>query len=174
MANAEHYRQQIHAFVNDVHTGLQPVYANNIQQIHEQALKLNFPCLSEALCGVLGEAQFKALTQVYVLHYPATAWDINQYGADFASLLAVQQAPLAEGESWSTFADLAALEHAVVLAYYANDACQVEFTLSSNGVARYQQALLNAYPFLQITLGLRWQAALCIERRQHTLWVRNV
>lgn len=137
------YEQQLGRFVVDVENGVHPVYQSNIQQVHQHALALAYPCLHT----VLAPNRFLALTAVYAQHYPAVFWDINRYGEHFSAFLSEQR--IEHQPPWSMLASLAALERNIVLAYYANDDESIKAVLPlMDDLSEFQQALSKCYPFL--------------------------
>ncbi|MDE1465752.1 DNA-binding domain-containing protein [Spartinivicinus poritis] len=94
------------------------IYSNNTLGIHVQSLKANFAVTHQ----LLGETIFMALTQVYSQHYPATHWDINLYGNQFADLIASQiNSAQATSLPWLSVASITSIEYGIVCAYYADD-----------------------------------------------------
>ncbi|MCX4029179.1 putative DNA-binding domain-containing protein [Endozoicomonas sp. SM1973] len=94
------------------------IYSNNTLGIHVQSLKANFAVTHQ----LLGETTFIALAQVYSQHFPATHWDINLYGNQFADFIASQvNSAQATSLPWLSIASVASIEYSIVYAYYADD-----------------------------------------------------
>lgn len=94
------------------------IYNNNTLGIQSQSLAANF-CVTHQL---LGESPFTALSQVYSQYFPATHWDINLYGDQFAEFIASQvHSAQATTLPWLTIAAIASIEYGIVHAYYAEN-----------------------------------------------------
>lgn len=93
-------------------------YTNNYIGVHAIALQNIYMCVREQL----GATPFAALSNVYVQHFPASQWDINRYGEQFADLLAAQvHGAKADAFDWPALAALASIEYAMTAQYYADD-----------------------------------------------------
>lgn len=119
-SNGSSYRESLTAFADAVLEGQSNVsaYTNNYMGVHALALHNIFLCVRSQL----GETPFAALSNVYVQHFPASQWDINRYGDQFAELLAAQvHGARADAFDWPALAALAAVEYAITAQYYADD-----------------------------------------------------
>jgi len=95
-------------------------YSQNYLGAHVRALENTYP----VTLGLLGNATFAPLAQVYVKHYPPQQWDLNLYGKDFAGLLQAQeQGGRSTDYNWCGVAGTARIEYAMTQAYYAKDQC---------------------------------------------------
>ena len=92
-----------------------PVYHNNQQAGHVQALSNNYP-LTRHLCS---DHYFFPLAKAYQHHTLQSDWDINIYGEDFPQWLSDQQyGPTATLKDWSLLSELAAFEYQLIILYY--------------------------------------------------------
>lgn len=168
--NRSGYRESLTAFADAVLEGQTNVsaYTNNYMGVHALALHNIFLCVRSQL----GETPFAALSNVYVQHFPASQWDINRYGEQFAELLAAQvHGAKADAFDWPALAALAAVEYAITAQYYADDdvdhggepilvdaAC--ELSLDRHWVHQ----LAELHPYADIAARISFEAPVAIWR----------
>ena len=156
------------------------VYRNNILGVHSSALGSIFPTIS----GKLGDDIFTALARVYSRHYPASEWDINQFGSEFAAfLLAQQSSAKAHAFSWAELARLASIEYAITRSYYAHPGdASFEFVLDSSETD-WMSTTVNGFnvnllaenhPYLRIPVNCHLNRALLIAQRDLLVEISNV
>lgn len=93
-------------------------YSNNYQAVHTSALNNTFATTRT----LLPTQVFTALAQVYAKHYQPNQWDINLYGDQFSEFLKAQnQSAKSSQYDWLLIANMAAIEYAISVVYYAAD-----------------------------------------------------
>lgn len=114
------YVNSLQQFCNAVVQGGSEVasYSNNYRAVHTSALSNTFATTR----SLLPTQVFTALAQVYAKHYQPKQWDINLYGDQFSNFLNAQHnSPKANYYDWLWLANIAAIEYAISVVYYAED-----------------------------------------------------
>lgn len=114
------YSNSLEQFCNAVVQGDDEVasYSNNYQAVHTSALNNTFATTRT----LLPTQVFTALAQVYAKHYQPNQWDINLYGDQFSEFLKAQnQSAKSSQYDWLLIANMAAIEYAISVVYYAAD-----------------------------------------------------
>ena len=138
------YQQSIEQFCNRTLT-LHPVYLNNQQAGHHQALANNFP-LTRHLCE---DGYFAPIAKAYQQYTAQRDWDINTYGEDFPQWLSDQQfGPKATLKDWPLLGELAAFEYQLIALYYQLTSCCEQQPLAC--ADQLLPALQHFHPYLNL------------------------
>lgn len=112
------------------------IYHNNYRGNLQDALASAYPVAKQ----IVGAAFFRRLAQQYISRYPSRSGNLHDYGGEMSAFMA-EMAPL---HHLPYLADVAALDWACHLAYYAPDAAVFD-------LARLQAIAADQYPELRWT-----------------------
>lgn len=130
-------------------------YRNNTSEGRIRALQVTFPVVEQ----LLGDAAFSAYASDYVLHHPAFAADLDEFGHDFAEYLKGCQ----RLNDVPYVAEMAAFEWCVQAARFA---C-LQTALSSEQLTQIDEPQLER---LRVSTPVSLQSVTC-EHNVHELWL---
>lgn len=134
--------------------GLTPTERLHIYRRHTQGTRSNtLQAIYPMTCAILGPACFQTLARHYAQDYPATHWNLNQYGGNLPTYLANPPDTFSALSNLPYLSDLSQLELLLHQAYYAAEAAAFPTTdyaaLTTSEQARVRLHLAPATGLLQ-------------------------
>ena len=132
------------------------IYRNNYRSNLHEALSAAYPVIVQ----LVGADFFKQLTRQYISQYPSTSGNLHHYGAQMPGFLAT----FVPAQSLPYLGDVAGLEWACHLAYYAVDVAPLDLNrLQTLDETQYADLVWRCHPACQLRhspypLHAIWQA----------------
>jgi len=167
------YQKSLTEFCQSLENGRHAIYANSILGNHRQALRKIFPVVAD----LLNEKNFAALAHVYTQHFPATHWDINLYGDQFAQFLSAQvNSTKSVDFNWAVLSRLASIEYTITQCYFAKAKSLYTFNLGASAVNFKPDTvhlLSEKHPYIRFHENCQLEDALVLSQDNYLVLIKN-